>query len=156
MRLIDDPGEGVDAMLEYLYTFESPNFEGSPCGSHVKAEGAFIMGDKYDLGPLKELGRKKLLDNIQTSVRGWQSNPDQIDEEVQRLIINAIARLWTLQQDGSDSLREECLEYLCTIPGVIRDSHQFQTLVNTNSAFRNQFVRHILSTMDEGKQRNGH
>lgn len=134
-------------MLEYLYTLAKPNFDKPDDLSHERAEGAFIMSDKYDLDALREHGREKLLSIIQNDISSWGWAPTSVSDMFEEVFITRIERLWELQQNASSAMRTACLGYLCQIPTVLRDSRRFQSFMEDNPVFRAQFVNYILSNI---------
>lgn len=93
MDLKDDPPEGVDVMLEYLYTLAEPTFDKPVNLSYERAEGAFIMGYKYNLHALKAFGRAKMSTSISSLISTWDWQISTISDAIEEEFIARIASL---------------------------------------------------------------
>lgn len=141
VNLDEDDPEGVDVLLEYLYTLTEPTVNKAADKKHVRAEQAFIMGDKYGLGQLKTFGREKLYEGIQDDFRYWdKKTAAQKMEMVARL-----EKIWSWQQLGSAAIRDLCLKKLGTMSDSMLEDDRFMDLVWRQRVFGTAFMKYIFS-----------
>lgn len=135
VTLNDDPPEGVDVLLEYLYTLAKPNFGKRAGQRHIRAEHAFTLGDKYGLPQLRSFGSQMLVQCVNSEFSTWHGKPDRIKQRM----LGQIERIWSWQLEGSDFIRDICLWNLSRMPQSEPDSmmrdERFVALVSEQRQF---------------------
>lgn len=147
MNLDMDPVEGVDVLLEYLYTHEKPNFNKKPGKVHLRAEYAFVLGDKYGLPELRDFGQQKLIQHINTCFNSWKP---RTDAEKEQMYIQ-IEHIWSWQQEGSEEIRSTCLRHLCTDTSVLEDK-EFMDLISHQRQFSTDLIKQLLAELSAYKK----
>lgn len=127
-------------LLEYLYTLEPPKFPDVDNQARSKAEHAFVLGDKYGLTGLRDLGRDRIKIAVQGDVMNWHSKPDVEKQQ----IFDAIERYWNWQQEGSTQIRECCLIALSNLDNILLEDAAFKTLVHKNGNFALDLINYIF------------
>lgn len=140
VKLNDDPPEGVDVLLEYLYTLGPPDFKTPDGKSLTRAEHAFVLGDKYGLPELSMCGRKKLEECIQDDFKYW----DQKSEIQKKSMMSLINKIWSCKQVEADVLRSFILQRLSSMSVSMIDDELFTAMLWENKDFGKAFFRHLF------------
>jgi len=139
VHLDEDDADGIDTMLVYIYTFETPNFyDKKQVGSHQfdAAEKCYLLGDKYDLPDFRDSGCQYILESIQDSLPAWKSRPIQTKLNW----ISFIRRLWSWEIEGSIGLRDALTTQLALIVHDVVKNESFLKLLRENEEFNLAFI----------------
>lgn len=68
--------------LEYLYTLVNPDVNKVPGQNNLRAEYAFVLGDKYGLNQLHDFGREKLIQGLNRDFTAWSGQSDAKKEQM--------------------------------------------------------------------------
>lgn len=147
VTLDDDPAEGVDVLLEYLYTFEEPDFDKNAGQILTRAEHAFTLGDKYSLPQLRLFGLQQLSICIHAEFSNWAGKSDAIKERM----LTQICRIWSWEQQGSGVIRELCLDCISNmaqseLQSMTMDG-RFAALVFDHGQFSLDLIQHLFAKL---------
>lgn len=128
IMLDDDPPDGVQVLLEYLYTLEEPLI--STLG---EAEHAYLLGDKYGLPILRDAGKKSLIGMWGLTAAVFEWLPDYIKMDY----LESIQELWSWTLDDVKEIQDVALAGLCSSArsGALLHHQGFRNLLWQNKGF---------------------
>ncbi|KAK5942850.1 hypothetical protein PMZ80_005416 [Knufia obscura] len=109
VNLDEDPQDGVDMMLEYLYTLQKPIHP-----TRAKAETVYTIADKYDLQQLRLQALDVLMNHTGMICFSWERK----SEEEKADTIDWIRKVRSWEQQNFAQLREICLRRLSGMSGI--------------------------------------
>lgn len=140
VKLDGDPIEGVEVLLEYLYTLGPPDFNKVAGESYIRAEYAYTLGDKYGLRQLQTFGREKLYEAIKDDVKGWEKK----NKTEKQQMIELIEKIWSWKQKDFISMRELCVQRLSMMSVSMLEDEGFIDLVYGNRKLGTAWMKHLL------------
>lgn len=133
----DDPG-AIDILLVYLYTLDTPEFS-KPVrsGAIQRAEKAYVIGDKYQVLPLKRMGQRFMIELTRKFLWQWCDY-----EPLGRSgWVRSIRKVWSEEFPPANEIKAVYLEEMVGIAKHMVEEPAFQTLLRENLEFNLEFVR---------------
>ena len=140
INLDDDTADGVNLLLEFLYTLQIPTW-GSGTVAFATAERAFFLGDKYGVPSLRDAGLSKLKEYVTNVTEAWVKYGAGVNVSW----VNRFDGVWSWDQEGSGALRETIISALLPISKTVIELVEFQDLVWKNRDFGLAFMRAITA-----------
>lgn len=137
ITLDSDSPQGIDQMLEYLYTFEAPYFVDA-----TEAKSAYIIADKYDLQDLKSASYRVMLEKLKEGCETFY--PWTFEKNTKLLLL--IEEIWTWAYSDTRDFKETILRgFLASAPRTI-EKKQFQDFMWAHIEFGVLFMRNAVNT----------
>lgn len=141
MNLDEDPQDGVDMMLEYLYTLQKPIHP-----TRAKAETVYTIADKYDLQQLRLQALDVLMSHTGMICSSWERK----SEEEKADTIDWIRKVRSWEQQDSAQLREICLRRLSGMSASMLDHEPFKKLLLEDDGFCMDFIKAMKQEVRPG------
>lgn len=126
-------------LLLYLYTLDDPHFDDKRLHPHpyTAAESALMLGDKYNLTPLREAGHQFVKQDLVWHIRMWSSSTEQAKAEV----FHKLENLWKMEYSQVEHLRQSAIEALTSIAMDVIDYSPFHELCAAQPNFALALIR---------------
>ncbi|KAK5094189.1 hypothetical protein LTR70_004239 [Exophiala xenobiotica] len=124
VTLDDDDPEGVQLLLEYLYTLDLTY----SCAKY--GEIAYLLGDKYGLLPLRTAGKNQLIRWFGKGTRVL----DSLKDEKKAAYLYDLGRLWSWEMEDVTEIKDAVLAGLCISvrSGPLLQHRGFQKFLRRN------------------------